>query len=317
MFTSARRVRFREMEYAIPLEAIPEAVREVRALIERKGWRITFPIEVRAAASDDNWLSTAYGRETGYIAVHRYFREDPTEYFTRRRADHAELRRPAALGQDAHADGRDPARRVPAVRRLPARARRARPRAPVREPVPRSGARRRARSASGCRRGAAVHVPRDAARDAYGVRRRSVIDPSTIEPTIHAHDHEELHRDPLGVLVAGRDRVERVDRVGQREPLADRLEPGGQLVGRQEDAAEQHLREDEHGQELHDLELGARERAREQAERRAEQGVADRDGEQQPDASPRSRGRTPTPRTRRRSRSGRSRGSRTRARSRG
>ena len=82
VFTSARRVRFREMEYAIPLEAIPEAVREVRALIERKGWHITFPIEVRAAASDENWLSTAYGRETGYIAVHRYFREDPTEYFT-------------------------------------------------------------------------------------------------------------------------------------------------------------------------------------------------------------------------------------------
>ena len=69
------------MEYAIPLEAVPDAVREVRRVIERNGWRISFPIEVRAAASDDNWLSTAYGRETGYIAVHRYFREDPREYF--------------------------------------------------------------------------------------------------------------------------------------------------------------------------------------------------------------------------------------------
>ena len=26
-------------------------------------------------------MSTANGRETGYIAVHRYYREDPTEYF--------------------------------------------------------------------------------------------------------------------------------------------------------------------------------------------------------------------------------------------
>ena len=26
-------------------------------------------------------MSTATGRATGYIAVHRYFREDPTEYF--------------------------------------------------------------------------------------------------------------------------------------------------------------------------------------------------------------------------------------------
>lgn len=81
VFTTHRAVRFREMEYAIPLEAVPSALDEVRGLIERKRWNISFPVEVRAAASDDNWLSTAYGRETGYIAVHRYFREDHREYF--------------------------------------------------------------------------------------------------------------------------------------------------------------------------------------------------------------------------------------------
>jgi L-gulonolactone oxidase len=81
VFTSPRRVRFREMEYAIPREHIPAALRAVRAVIEEKGWRITFPVEVRVAARDENWLSTAYGRESGYIAVHRYWREDPTEYF--------------------------------------------------------------------------------------------------------------------------------------------------------------------------------------------------------------------------------------------
>ncbi|WP_308799217.1 D-arabinono-1,4-lactone oxidase [Agromyces silvae] len=81
VFTSRRGVRFVEMEYAIPFEAVPEALTEVRALIARRGWRISFPIEVRAAAADDTWLSTAYGRRTGYLAVHRYFRENPTEYF--------------------------------------------------------------------------------------------------------------------------------------------------------------------------------------------------------------------------------------------
>ncbi|WP_394552649.1 D-arabinono-1,4-lactone oxidase [Agromyces sp. MMS24-JH15] len=81
VFVTNRTVRFREMEYAIPLERVPDALREVKALIERKGWKISFPIEVRAAAPDANWLSTAYERETGYIAVHRFFREDPTEYF--------------------------------------------------------------------------------------------------------------------------------------------------------------------------------------------------------------------------------------------
>jgi FAD-linked oxidoreductase len=81
VFVTNRTVRFREMEYAIPREAVPDALREVYALIERRGWRISFPIEVRSAAADDNWLSTAHGRETGYIAVHRYFRENPEQYF--------------------------------------------------------------------------------------------------------------------------------------------------------------------------------------------------------------------------------------------
>ncbi|MEV8212372.1 D-arabinono-1,4-lactone oxidase [Leifsonia sp. NPDC077715] len=81
VYVTNRGVRFREMEYALPREAVPGALAEVKALIERRGWRISFPIEVRSAAADDNWLSTAYRRESGYIAVHRYFRENHREYF--------------------------------------------------------------------------------------------------------------------------------------------------------------------------------------------------------------------------------------------
>jgi FAD-linked oxidoreductase len=81
VFVTSRTVRFREMEYALPRAQVPGALREVRALIERRGWRISFPLEVRSAAADDLWLSTAAGRETGYIAVHRYVAEDPAEYF--------------------------------------------------------------------------------------------------------------------------------------------------------------------------------------------------------------------------------------------
>ena len=36
---------------------------------------------MRFAASDEIWLSTAHGRASGYIAVHRYWRAQPTEYF--------------------------------------------------------------------------------------------------------------------------------------------------------------------------------------------------------------------------------------------
>ncbi|MGB3413659.1 MAG: D-arabinono-1,4-lactone oxidase, partial [Microbacteriaceae bacterium] len=77
-----RRVRFREMEYAFDLEVIPQVFAELRQMIEKKDWKISFPVELRVAAADDLWLSTAYGRTTGYIAIHRFWREDPGEYFS-------------------------------------------------------------------------------------------------------------------------------------------------------------------------------------------------------------------------------------------
>lgn len=76
-----RNVRFREMEYALPAEHLVPAFQELRRLIDERGWRIEFPVEVRFAASDDLWLSTATGRDSAYIAVHRYWRVDPREYF--------------------------------------------------------------------------------------------------------------------------------------------------------------------------------------------------------------------------------------------
>jgi len=82
VFTQRRTVRFREMEYALPAAAARPAFDEMRALIRARGWRISFPVEVRFAAADDRWLSTAHERDSAYIAVHRYWREDPTEYFT-------------------------------------------------------------------------------------------------------------------------------------------------------------------------------------------------------------------------------------------
>lgn len=81
VFATSRGVRFREMEYAVPLERLAPAFRALQGLIDAHGWRIEFPVEVRVAAADDRWLSTAHGRASGYIAVHRYWRADPTAYF--------------------------------------------------------------------------------------------------------------------------------------------------------------------------------------------------------------------------------------------
>jgi len=82
VFTSPRRVRFVEMEYAVPREAAVEAVRELKAMVERSSLRISFPVEVRVAPADDIALSTASGRDSAYIAVHMYRGSRYQEYFT-------------------------------------------------------------------------------------------------------------------------------------------------------------------------------------------------------------------------------------------
>jgi L-gulono-1,4-lactone dehydrogenase len=81
VFTSPRRVRFKEQEYAIPRESLPEVLAELRALFARRDWRISFPVEVRVAPADDVWLSTAYHRDSAYIAIHVFHASPHQEYF--------------------------------------------------------------------------------------------------------------------------------------------------------------------------------------------------------------------------------------------
>ncbi|HEY2505497.1 MAG TPA: D-arabinono-1,4-lactone oxidase [Streptosporangiaceae bacterium] len=81
VFTSPRRVRFKEQEYAVPRDALSDVLAEVRALFRRRDWRISFPIEVRVIPADDVWLSTAYGRDTAYIAVHVFHASPHERYF--------------------------------------------------------------------------------------------------------------------------------------------------------------------------------------------------------------------------------------------
>jgi L-gulono-1,4-lactone dehydrogenase len=81
VFTSPRRVRFKEQEYAIPRESLADVLAEIRALFARRDWRISFPIEVRVTPGDDIWLSTAYGRSSAYIAIHVFHASPHQEYF--------------------------------------------------------------------------------------------------------------------------------------------------------------------------------------------------------------------------------------------
>ncbi len=81
VFTSPRRVVFREMEYAVPREAGVQALREARALIDASDWRISFPVEIRVCPADDVPLSTAYARDSVYLAFHTNPQTDHTDYF--------------------------------------------------------------------------------------------------------------------------------------------------------------------------------------------------------------------------------------------
>lgn len=68
IFATQRRVRFEEMEYAVPRAQARSALAACREILARHP--VGFPVELRFTAGDDALLSPAHGRETAYLAVH-------------------------------------------------------------------------------------------------------------------------------------------------------------------------------------------------------------------------------------------------------
>ncbi|MBS1885816.1 MAG: FAD-binding protein [Actinobacteria bacterium] len=81
VFVNERRVRFTEMEYAVPREHGPTTVRHVVEWVRANRYPVFFPIEVRVAAGDDADLSAAHERPTAYVAVHQYRGMEWRPYF--------------------------------------------------------------------------------------------------------------------------------------------------------------------------------------------------------------------------------------------
>jgi FAD-linked oxidoreductase len=81
VFANDRRVRFTEMEYGVPREDGPEAVRRVIEWVRANRYPVFFPIEMRVAAGDDALLSPSHERDTAYIAVHQYRGMEWRPYF--------------------------------------------------------------------------------------------------------------------------------------------------------------------------------------------------------------------------------------------
>ena len=82
IFSSKRLVKFYEMEYSISLDSLVPALREVMNMVDDRGFRISFPVEVRCTGSDDIPFSTSTGRRSAYIAVHMFKGSEYGEYFS-------------------------------------------------------------------------------------------------------------------------------------------------------------------------------------------------------------------------------------------
>ncbi len=81
VFVTPRKVRFVESEYAVPRDSVLDVLASLRAAVPRLSFPVMFPVEVRVAAADDIWLSTAYGRDSAYVAIHQYVGLPYREYF--------------------------------------------------------------------------------------------------------------------------------------------------------------------------------------------------------------------------------------------
>lgn len=80
-YVTPRLVRFNEMEYSIPQEAMADAIRDIERLLARKKIDVHFPLECRYVKRDSIWLSPSYERDSAYIAVHMYKGMEFSEYF--------------------------------------------------------------------------------------------------------------------------------------------------------------------------------------------------------------------------------------------
>lgn len=76
LLSNDRPIRFNEMEFHLPLETQMQALREIMEAIETHRPDVFFPVEVRVIEADDAWLSPFFGRLSGSIAVHAWYKDD-------------------------------------------------------------------------------------------------------------------------------------------------------------------------------------------------------------------------------------------------
>jgi FAD-linked oxidoreductase len=81
ILATPRRVRLTEMEYAVPAEAGPDCLREIKSFIDKSDIPINFPIQYRYVAADDAYLSPYYKQASALIDLQQYISLPHVEYF--------------------------------------------------------------------------------------------------------------------------------------------------------------------------------------------------------------------------------------------
>jgi hypothetical protein len=65
----------------MPRPALPDVISALQSWFEDGHETISFPIEVRFTGADGIWMSTGHQRDNCYVAVHHFYRNDPSAYF--------------------------------------------------------------------------------------------------------------------------------------------------------------------------------------------------------------------------------------------
>ncbi len=81
--TNLRFDRFNEMEYSLPVEAGPQCLREILAVVANESIDVVIPLEYRIIQGDDTWLGMFSGGPRVSISVHRMAGYDHRPYFDR------------------------------------------------------------------------------------------------------------------------------------------------------------------------------------------------------------------------------------------
>lgn len=81
VFTAPRAVRFVSTEYALPLENTAAAFLDLKDLVDREGYTLSFPVLVRCSPPEQGYLSPSASRYTGWISLRQYGKRPYEEFF--------------------------------------------------------------------------------------------------------------------------------------------------------------------------------------------------------------------------------------------